>query len=122
MSNSLKYTFLVFTIVCIIIGVPLLLAPGRFLGLFGWAPVEPLIDRMFGAVLIGLAWAALRASLQSNREKVQILIEANAIFCTLSLVGLVRHLLIAHYAFMVWFVAALYAIFAVLWIIHWVRK
>lgn len=123
MSTFLKYTFLVFAIVTFIFGLPLLLAPGRFLGFFGWAPVEPLLCRMFGAGLLGMTWAALRAFRQNSRDKAQVLIEANAVFCGLALVGLLRHLIsIYYYPFMVWFVAGVYAVFAALWIFHWIRK
>jgi hypothetical protein len=117
MSRFLKLTFLLHAIVGVLFGLPLLLAPGQFLGAFGWAPVDPLISRMFGAALIGLAWGSVRAWGQASHEKVLVLIEVEAVFSLLALAGLLRHLVFARWPMMVWVVAGLFAIFAGLWVV-----
>ena len=122
MSKALKYTFLVHAVVAILVGVPLLVAPGRFLGFFGWKPIDPLLSRVLGAALLGLAWSSLRGFRATERAQVVSLIEMEAIFCILACVGLLRHLLVAGYPLMVWTVFAVLAIFAIAWIVFWVKK
>jgi hypothetical protein len=93
MSKSLKYTFLIHVVVSLIFGAVLLLAPGRFLGLFGWAPIDPLISRLLGAALLALAWSSYRGWGASSYEQVSVLVEMEVIFTVFGSVGLLRHLL-----------------------------
>jgi hypothetical protein len=122
MSNITRISFLIHTFVSLIFGIPLLLVPGGFLDIFGWAPVDPLISRLLGAALIGMAWTSLRGWRASDWSEVGIIVEGEAIFCVLGCIGLARHLFFAWYPFMVWFVFALMLIFAIVWIIAWIRK
>ena len=55
MSRSTRITFGIHWVVALLMGLPLLIAPGRWLDVVGWAPVDPLISRKFGAALSGLA-------------------------------------------------------------------
>ena len=117
MAKGLKIVFLIHTVVAAIIGLPLLLIPGRFLGLFGWAPVEPIINRIFGAALLALAWSSFRGWRAKHWSQVAILVEADVVFTVLSCVGLLRHLLKANYTLIVWGPFALLLIFAIAWIV-----
>jgi hypothetical protein len=119
MSTFLKFTFIAFALVAVLIGLLLLVAPGRFLGYFGWAPVDPLISRMLGAALLGLAWGSFNAARRPNAGVARSLLQVNAIFCTLATLGMLRNMLGAGWPYMVWFILALYAVFAVLFIINW---
>ncbi len=63
MSKALKVTFLIHAIVALGFGVPLLLAPGRFLMLFGWDTDRSFIEPRAGSSATGtglgfLAWLA----------------------------------------------------------------
>ena len=122
MSNFLKYTFLAFTLVAALFGLPLLIAPGRFLGFFDWAPIDPLISRMLGSALLALAWGAFSAARSKNTELARGLVQVNAAFCVLAAFGMLRNMLGAWWPFMTWFVLALYAVFALLFIYNWIRK
>jgi hypothetical protein len=122
MSKALKYTFLVHAIVAVILGAPLLLAPGRFLGMFGWEPVDPLLSRLLGAVLLALAWSSWQGWRATERSKVILLLEIEAIFTVLGSAGLLRHLLIAWYPWYVWTMFAVLAAFAVAWNIFLFKK
>lgn len=122
MSKGLTITFLIHAIVSLIGGLVLLIIPGRFLLLLGWAPIDPILSRMFGAALLALAWSSYRGWRATQRVQVAILIELEAVFCVLVSVGILRHLLIANWPLMVWLLFALYAAWAIVWIFWWVRK
>jgi hypothetical protein len=54
-----KFISYLFCVLCLFFGSGLLLAPGRFLGMFYWAPVDPHLSRIFGAALLAMAgWSA----------------------------------------------------------------
>ena len=118
MSKSLRYTFLIHVVVSLIFGAALLLAPGRTLGLFGWAPVDPLISRLLGAALLALAWSSYRGWGASSYEQVSVLVEMEVIFTVFGSVGLLRHLIKAWYPWYVWFVFAVLVVFAIAWTYH----
>jgi hypothetical protein len=117
MPKFLKFIFLVHTIVALAIGAPLLIIPGRFLGWLGWAPVEPVINRILGAALLALAWSSFRGWRATDKAQVAFLVEMETAFTVLGCVGIIRHLLVAHYSFIVWCVLAVLALFAVAWIV-----
>ena len=77
MSKLLKGLFLLAAVLGFLTGAPLLLAPGRALGLLAWDVVDPLITRLLGAALLALAWGSLRAYLSAERERMQALAEVN---------------------------------------------
>lgn len=122
MSKSLRYTFLIHVVVSLIFGAALLLAPGRTLGLFGWAPVDPLISRLLGAALLALAWSSYRGWGASSYEQVSVLVEMEVIFTVFGSVGLLRHLIKAWYPWYVWFVFAVLVVFAIAWTYHLWKK
>jgi hypothetical protein len=121
MSKALKYTFVVHAIVSFLFGVPLLLAPGSFLGLFGWAPIDPLISRLLGAAVLALAWGSVRGSQAMEVLQVKTLVEMEMVYTILGCVGLLRHLLIAYYPWYVWTIFVVLALFAIAWIVFFFK-
>ena len=121
MSKALKYTFSVHVVFAVVFGLPLLLAPGRTLGLFGWAPIDPLISRLFGAALLALGWGSVRGAQAMEVVQVKTLIEMELVFTVLGCVGLLRHLLFAHWPWYVWTIFVILAAFAVAWFVQWLR-
>ena len=117
MPKFLKPIFLIHAIVALAIGAPLLIIPGRLLGAVGWAPVEPVINRILGAALLALAWSSFRGWRATDKAQVTFLIEMEIAFTVLGCVGIVRHLLIANYPLIVWLVLAILALFAIAWIV-----
>ena len=122
MSKALKYTFLIHAVVTAVIGVLLFLIPGRFLSWVGWGPIEPVINRLFGAAILGLSWGSFRGWRASTWAQVAFLVEMEALFCILACVAVVRHLLLARYPLIVWLVLAVFLVFGIAWIVLWVQQ
>jgi hypothetical protein len=116
MSKSLRTLFLVHAVVGLILGLPLLIAPGRVLIFLGWARVDPMLSRMLGAALLALAWSSYRAWGAEDRARVALLLELEAVFTVLGCVGLLRHLLTGPYPLVPWIMLAITAAFAVAWV------
>jgi hypothetical protein len=122
MSKLLKGLFLLAAVLGFLTGAPLLLAPGRALGLLAWDVVDPLITRLLGAALLALAWGSLRAYLSAERERMQALAEVNAVFTILGALGFLRHLLTgSYYPPVIWVIFAALALFALAWVFALVR-
>ena len=122
MSRALKTTFLVHSIVALILGLLLLLLPGRFLNLLGWAPIDPLSSRLLGAALIALSWGSFRGWQAVTRDQVKILLELEAVFTVLGSIGLLRHLLFAPYPLIAWVTFLFLAVFAIAWVAFLIKK
>lgn len=122
MFKWLKLTFLVHAVVAVVFGAPLLIAPGRFLDLFGWAPVDPILSRVLGAALLALGWSSFRGWRATAWAEVARVVELEAVFTVCGSVGVLRHLLTAHYPLMVWALFGVLAAFAVAWIAAWLKK
>jgi hypothetical protein len=118
MSNVRKATFVVWAILTLVVGAALLLAPGRFLGWFGWAPVEPILSRLLGAALLALSWLALRGYVSADRAPAALVAEVQLAFCALGAVGVLRHLTVpAYWPPMVWGLFVVLLVFAGLWLL-----
>jgi len=116
MVKWLRIVFLAHMVISGILGALLLVMPGRFLGWLGWAPVDPLLSRVLGAAFLALAWGSFRGWRARERAQVTLLLEVEAFFTILGCAGLLRHLLIAHYPWMVWTLLAGLAAFAAAWV------
>jgi len=114
-----KFISYLFCVLCLFFGAGLLLAPGRFLGLVYWAPVDPHISRILGAALLAMAWLAWRMVRTSDMGLVSVGIEVFFVFTFLSSVGLLRHVLFARYPLVVWALTVALLLFAVFWAISW---
>ena len=119
MSTSFKILSVFFLILCLFAGAPLVLAPGRFLGAFGWAPIDPLVSRLLGAALLGMAWGAWRVLRQSKVEAAQVLSEVFLIFTLLGAIGWLRNIIGAYWWPGIWGIVGLLLVLAIAWI--WAR-
>jgi hypothetical protein len=59
--TSLRLWFRVHAAVAVAAALPLLVEPARALGLLGWTCVDPVVTRLTGAALLGIAAAELAA-------------------------------------------------------------
>jgi hypothetical protein len=122
MSKALKVTFLIHAIVALGFGVPLLLAPGRFLIMLGWIHIDSMLSRVLGAALLALAWSSWRGWQAKEKTQVSTLLELETIFTVLGVVGLLRELIIFPYPSIYWLLCAILTAFAVAWIIFLFKK
>lgn len=124
MSKGLRYTFLVHAVVAVLGGLVLLIIPGRFLLWVGWevGRIDPVLSRVLGAALLGLAWSSFRGWRASAWGGLAVVVEAEAIFCVLACIGLLRHLLSGGYPFQVWALFVIFAAFAVAWVFALFQK
>jgi hypothetical protein len=107
MKDRLKKLLLVQAVALLLAGVPMFLVPGRLLEVVGWAPIDPIVSRLLGAALLSMAWAALRQGAwvpllggMAARD------EERALYALLGCVGMLRHLLFAHWPWYAWAVLA----------------
>jgi hypothetical protein len=121
MPKGLRTLFLVHAVVAVVFGLPLLIVPGRLLTWVGWAPIDPIVSRLLGAAMLGLAWSSFRGWLATERARVALLVELEAVYTVLACVGLLRHLLVARYPLVPWLVFAMYLGFALAWMYFVVR-
>ncbi len=116
MSKALKTTFAIHAVIAFIFGAPLLIIPGRTLGLFGWQPIDPHITRLLGAAMLALAWSSFLGYRTSDKDLQSALIQMEFIYCALGAIGLLRHILIAWYPWYFWAIFILLVIFAIVWL------
>ena len=122
MSKFLRRTFLVHVVVALLSGIPLLLAPGRLLQFMGWAPIDPVISRLFGAALVALAWASFRGYRAAGRSQVRLVVELEALYTVLAVVGTLRHIVMGGWPWMLWLLLVVFGIFALAWILVLIRE
>jgi hypothetical protein len=126
MRSVLKATFLVHAVVAALSGMLLLFIPGNFLRWIGWTAfaaradwigIDLVISRLLGAALIALAWSSFRGWRATETAQIANLVEMEVVFTVLSCAGLLRHLAFRHLPMMVWILFAVFALFAVAWIV-----
>ena len=123
MTTFRRLTFAIFALVAVLVGAPLLIAPGRFLALWNWAPVDAILSRILGAALLALAWASILGTQATDRQLTRSLVQIEALFCVLATLGILRHLLGgASYPPVLWVAAAILGLFAIAWIVLAVRE
>lgn len=122
MSKLLKVVFPVHAVVAAVSGALLLIIPGRSLQWVDWAPIDPILTRVLGAALLGLAWSSLRGWRAREWREVAILVEAEAAFTILGAVGVLRHLVTSTWPVTVWVLFGVLAAFALAWVVAWFMK
>jgi len=124
MSKLLKGTFLVHTIVAVVLGAALLAAPGRVLGWLGFPGLDAFANffsRLLGAAVLALAWMSFRGWQASEWRQVAILVEGEVFYTVLGCVGLLRLGLVGHWGWLLWTTFGVLAAFAVAWILCLLR-
>ena len=83
-SKFLKYTFIIHIVIGFLFGLSFLFIPEQFLSAIGWEPgiFDP-INRVFGAVIVGLTSGSILALLDPDWEKVKILVRIELVWLPL---------------------------------------
>lgn len=135
-SKSVSITFLVHMIIAAVFGLLLWLIPGRALTFLGWVPasvqlpnsalsisgqtfVDPTITRMLGAALLALAFSSLLGWRAKVWGQVAALVALEAVFCILSVIGIVGSSLRMGRPLPVigWVILVIFTIFAIIWVV-----
>jgi hypothetical protein len=120
MSKWLRILFLVHAVVAAIVGLALLLAPGRTMDLLGLPPIDAVLNvvsRILGAALLAMAWSSLRCWRAATRSQAAILVEVEAIFTVLTCISLLRLLLSANWPWYDWALLGVFVAFALAWLV-----
>jgi hypothetical protein len=123
MSKALKIVFVLHIIVALIFGLGLLIAPGSFLAIFKWNPIDPLLSRVLGAALLAFAWGSFLGFRTTEASVENAILQIGLVFDVLAAVGIARHLFfIPGYFWPVWMLFAIFVVFATLWLIFLLKK
>ena len=105
-SSSLKMTFLAFAVIMVIVGLALLVMPGRVLVLVRWVEpvvqlpgseetisgtvfVDPYITHGLGAALLTMAFSSYIGWKATQWNEAAFAVKLSAVFCILTLLGLI---------------------------------
>jgi len=140
-SKGLRTTFLVHMIFAAIFGITLFLIPGRTLTLLGWVPemiqipqtelsapgtifVDPVISRVLGAALLGLAFSSFQGWRAQKWGEVALLVELEFVFCTLGVIAFLGGWYHMNRAMPLigWVIMVILMSFALIWGFSWQRR
>lgn len=137
-SRGLHITFLVHAIIAVVIGAVLWLVPGQGLSLLDWVPettpvpntdvtidgtflVDPILDRLFGAALLAMAFSSFQGWRAKEWGSVELLVQSEAVFCILAVIAILAALILGRpFNWIRWVTLAIFAVFAVAWgVAYW---
>ncbi len=138
--KGLQITFLIHAVVALVLGLALLLVPGRSLNFLGWVPdtvqlpnselsipgqtfVDPLVTRLLGAALLALAYLSFRcwAKVARSMRDTLLIVEFEAVLCALSIIAILPILINLNRPspLILWVCLLAYAAFFVAWGLAW---
>lgn len=116
LPNGLKTWFNIHIIADLLFGIPLFLIPAQLLSYlyWSWSPIDPLMSRIFGAALIGIAAFSYYCNKSNNAEVFKAALRFKSVW------GSLCFLAFAYAAFTggspsVWIGALVFLVFASVW-------
>ena len=79
-SNTLKYIFLIYFILCLIFGIGYFIAPEYIATATAWPFLDPVAGRIMGSMFFGWAFGALFAYRASEWSEVKIIVIADIVW------------------------------------------
>jgi hypothetical protein len=119
---GLKNLFLIHFIVALVFGLGYLLVPQTTLAFVGIQTQEPEIYRLFGAVMLGLAFGSWLAYRETAFERVRIVLGIEVVWPVLGTLVMLYALLIAGFPAGAWLNAIILTAFAVAFGFYYFRK
>lgn len=140
-STGLRTTFLVHMIIAAVLGIALLIIPGRTLTLLGWVPrtfevpqteltapgttfVDPVISRVLGAALLALAVSSFQGWRARKWDEVALLVQLELAFSILGFIAILGGWFNMDRAMPVigWVLMLTLIVFAAAWGLAWQRQ
>lgn len=120
-SSVLKYTFLLHFLVKLFFGAAFFLIPDVFLGMIEW-PIEMSVDRLFGAMFLGIAILALLGFRAESWEKVEIVVMAELVWNLLGVIAVLWGMLTMTLPIIGWAFAGLFGLFFILFLYSYMTR
>ena len=121
MSRGLKVLFLIHATVSFIFGIQIYLIPGIWTGSVSWVPFDPVMTRLYGAALLGLAFSSWLGFRATNWGEVRMIIQMEIAFTASSALGGLYELLFASAPRVAWLIVLLYVAFGLVWFFFYRR-
>jgi hypothetical protein len=96
-----------------IFAIPLLFVPGKFMSLFGWSPVDPIMSRLVGAALLGIGVESFLGR-NANRNVYKAMLNLKIIWSSGVVVGSVLGIATGG-PDIAWAFLAIFAVFLSIW-------
>ena len=117
--SSLRRWFVVHFVADIVFAVPLIVAPGFTLRLFGWTTVDPVTPRLVGAALVGIGVQSLLGR-EESVDAFRAMLSLKCLWSGAAVVGLALSIAQGAPA-MTWAFLAIFVTFAGVWNYYRVR-
>jgi hypothetical protein len=117
---SLRRWFVIHSLVDLVVGLPLLLAPDSFLRSLGWLTVDPAAARLVGAALLGIggqSWFGRNARVDVYRAMLNL----KLLWSAAAILGLGASLGAEHTPGAIWIFLALFIAFFGVWFYYRIR-
>lgn len=115
----LRTWFKIHCVVDLLFAVPMMIAPVTTMGLFGWAPIDPVMTRVVAAALIGIGVESL-LGYGSTREHFRGMLRLKVLWSLAANVGIFASILQGAPP-AAWLFQAIFVAFSALWITYSLR-
>ena len=116
-SRSLRLWFIIHFVADMAFGVPLLVAPGFTMALFGWQVVDPFTARLVGAALLGIGGVSLLVR-DAGPETFRAMLDLKLIWSASAVIGMLITLWQGDAPPAGWLFVGIFVLFFAVWAYH----
>jgi len=123
MLRQLQIWFRIHFVADILFALPLFFFPGKFMSLFGWIEIDPVMARLVAAALFGIGIESLIASYKADLKAFREMLNLKVIWSFTASAGLVIALVHGEHArpLMLWIITGIFILFHALWLSYRIR-
>ena len=123
MLRQLQIWFRIHFVADILFALPLFFFPGKFMSLFGWIEIAPVMARLVAAALFGIGIESLIASYKADLKAFREMLNLKVIWSFTASAGLVIALIQGEHArpLMLWIITGIFILFHALWLSYRIR-